>query len=101
MEPRRPPSRGGNTRAWHVHFLEIGGATYSFKALGTKKWVFKHDTVSFEWEWDDTQRYRNVVRETVRVLDRNSKSVVRGLRGSKPYRTAQARMPASRREQRD
>ena len=39
-EPSRPPSKGGNTRAWHQHFLEVGGQSYSFLALGAKKWIY-------------------------------------------------------------
>jgi hypothetical protein len=33
----RPPSRGGNTRAWHQHVLRINGETYAFLALGARK----------------------------------------------------------------
>jgi len=101
QEPSRPPSRGGNTRAWHSHVLIIGDVRYSFLALGTKKWVFASDVTSFDWEWDETKRYRNIVRDSIQVWDRYGQAVVRGERGVKERRTAQARMPASRREQRN
>lgn len=97
----RPPSRGGNTRAWHQHVLTIGGERYSFLALGARKWVFAGDTVSFDWEFDSSGKYRNVVLETFVTLDRNGKRCVRGDRGAKRWRTAETRLPASRREQRD
>lgn len=97
----RPPSRGGNTRAWHQHVLTIAGKTYSFLALGSRRWVFVGDIVSFEWQWDESNRYRNVIPETVVTRSKSGAVVVRGHRGSKPWRTANARMPASRREQRD
>lgn len=100
-EPGRPPSRGGNTRAWHAHVLVIEGTKYSFLALGARKWVFAGDMVSFEWRWNSTRNYRNILRETVQVVDKSGKTVVRGLRGDKPRRTAPARMPVSRREMRD
>lgn len=101
VDQYRPPSKGGNTRAWHQHSFEIGDARYSFLALGAKKWVFARDTVEFEWEWDETSKYRNVVSETLRTCDHNGRPVVRGERGGKKWRAAPPRMPASRREQRD
>lgn len=100
-EPSRPPSQGGNTRALHLHILNIGRHTYTFFALGTKKWVFKGDTVSFAYRLVDGQ-YRNVVRDSIQTLDAKGAPVVRGDRGRKnKLRTAPARMPGSRREQRD
>ena len=101
VDKYRPPSKGGNTRAWHVHFLTIGGERYSFRALGTRQWVFAKDTVSFDWDWDETKRYRNIAPESIVTVDKNGKAVRRGIRGEKPWRSADARMPASRREQRD
>jgi hypothetical protein len=100
-EPSRPPSQGGNTRALHLHGLNIGGHAYTFFALGTKKWVFKGDTVSFSYRLVDGQ-HRNVVRDSIQVRDAKGALVVRGDRGRKTkLRTAPARMPVSRREQRD
>lgn len=100
-EHSRPPSQGGNTRALHLHVLNIGGHAYTFFALGTKKWVFKGDTVSFSYRLVDGQ-YRNVVRDSIQVRDAKGAPVVRGDRGRKTkLRTAPARMPGSRREQRD
>jgi len=99
-EKSRPPSKGGNTRAMHQHFLTIDGVTYSFWAMGARQWVFASDTVSFEWVQNNG--YKNIVDGTLVTLDKSGKPVVRGLRGSKPFlRTASARLPGSRREQRD
>lgn len=100
-EPYRPPSKGGNTRALHQHSFLIEGQRYSFLALGAKKWVFKNDTVQFSWQWDDSRKYRNVISESIKTYDYKGDAVVRGERGTKKKRTAPARMPASRREQRD
>jgi hypothetical protein len=97
----RPPSRGGNTRAWHQHVITIGGERFSFRALGARKWVYSGDSVSFTWAWDESQRYRNIDPASVRTWDKKGEPVRRGNRGAKPWRTADARMPASRREQRD
>lgn len=97
----RPPSRGGNTKAWHQHVLTIAGEKYSFLALGARKWVFASDTVSFDWDWDETKQYRNVDSKTLIAFDKAGKPVSRGIQGTKPWRTAPTRMPASRREQRD
>lgn len=100
-EPSRPPSQGGNTRALHLHLLNIDGQTFTLFALGAKKWVFKGDTVSFSYRLVDGQ-YRNVVRESIQTLDAKGALVVRGDRGRKSkLRTAPARMPGGRREQRD
>lgn len=99
-EPYRPPSRGGNTTARHSHALIIGEKKYWFIALGSRRWVFKNDTVSFEYEEDGG--YLKVIVDSLEVKDRHGKVVVRGLRGSKPkLRTAETRLPVSRREARD
>lgn len=100
-EYSRPPSRGGNTNARHSHILVIEGRGYSFVAAGQRKWVFKGDTVSFEWEWDPTERYRNIVPGTMKVWDKKGDPVVRGDYYAKQLRVAPARLPAPRREQRD
>ena len=101
VDKYRPPSKGGNTRAWHRHSFEVDGATYSYLALGSRKWVYASDTVEFIWSWDATGKYRNVVTSSMATLDKNGKHVVRGERGTKKWRTAPTRMPASKREQRD
>lgn len=44
----RPPSRGGNKRAWHQHAITIDGERYSFLAPWSGKYVYKEETVSFE-----------------------------------------------------
>lgn len=98
-EPHRPPSRGGNTGAMHAHYLTIDGEVYSFLAFGSQQWVFKSDTVSFEYEMKG--EYKNILVGTIRTVSASGQSIVRGNRGSKRLRTAPPRMPASRREQRD
>lgn len=96
-EPYRPPSRGGNTTALHAHYLRIDGVDYSFLALGSRRWVFKRDTVSFDYEVKGP--YRNIKKESVRTLDARGREVVRGNRGSRQrLRTASSRPPASKRE---
>ena len=98
IEPSRPPSKGGNTRALHRHRLTIGGEHYSFLALGTRKWVFATDRVSFDFV-TTPEGYRNIQSWTLRAFDKNGKAVTRGIRGTKPkLRTAATRMPGSRRE---
>jgi len=101
IENSKPPSKGGNTRAWHRHVITLSGEYYSFRALGAKKWAYAADTISFEWAWDDTNTFRNVKPETLNVWDKDGKPVVRGERGTKPWRTATTRAPVSRREWRD
>lgn len=101
-EPGRPPSKGGNASALHGHRIQIDGVWYSFLALGQQKWVFASDTVAFEWTWDSTQKYRNIMKDSIRTWDRRGAAVVRGNRGSKPtLRTTQTRLPARRSEWKD
>ena len=64
-ENYRSPSRGGNSKAWHSHVLIIGGDKYSFQAAHRGKFVHKNETVSFEWQWDPSGKYRNIDRNTV------------------------------------
>ena len=100
IENYRPPSKGGNTSALHQHFIEVENEKYSFRALGSQQWIFKSDSVSFEYEINDG--YKNVIVATITTIDKNGKVVVRGNRDYKPVlRTAQTRMPVSLREQRD
>lgn len=100
VEKHRPPSRGGNTGALHAHVLFIEGERYSFLALGSQQWAYKSDTVSFAYELKDG--YKNVVRDTFVAVSKSGVPVVRGDRGFKvKLRTADSRMPASRREQRE
>lgn len=91
-EPSRPPSRGGNTKALHSHILEIEGEKYSFLALGSQQWVFKSDSVSFDYEINNG--YKNIIKESIITINRSGKAVTRGNRGFKPQlRTAPARQP--------
>lgn len=97
----RPPSRGGNTRAWHQHVMTIAGERYSFLALGARKWVYAGDMVSFTWSWDASRQYRNVDPNSVMVRNKAGEPVVRGERGSKKWRTAETRLPVRRSEWKD
>ncbi|MDP9838645.1 hypothetical protein J2T09_003417 [Neorhizobium huautlense] len=94
----RPPSRGGNKKAWHQHVITIGGESYSFLAAWSGKFVFKNETVSFDWDWDSTQKYRNVDVTSVVAYGKSDEGIRRGERGSKPWRTATTRPPARRSE---
>jgi hypothetical protein len=99
-EKYRPPSRGGNTRALHAHVLRVENEEYSFLALGSQQWVHKGDLVSFQFEVKNG--YKNILKDTLVTIDSGGRPVVRGNRGfKKRLRTADARLPASRREQRD
>ena len=97
-EPYRPPSKGGNTRAWHQHSFHIDGQRFSFLALGAKKWVFQSDTVQFSWQWDASGKYRNVITGSIKAHNSSGVEVARGERGTKNKRTVPTRMPASKRE---
>jgi hypothetical protein len=77
--------------------LYIEGEKYSFLALGSQQWVFKSDLVSFEYEIKGS--YKNIINGTLVTIDKSGNEVVRGNRGYKrQLRTADTRMPVSRRE---
>lgn len=97
----RPPSKGGNTAAWHQHILTVNGERYAFLALGSSKWAFVGDTVSFDWCWDPSGNYRNIQPDTMVVWNKAGQPVVRGNRGQKLWRTADARPPGRRSEWKD
>jgi len=98
-EKSRPPSRGGNTNALHSHVLTIAGEKYSFLSPGSQQWAFKSDSISFEYEVKDG--YKNIIKETFVVRNKTGEPIVRGNHGFKPkLRTADSRLPASKREQR-
>jgi hypothetical protein len=92
-DKHRPPSKGGNTRAWHQHVLVIDGEKYSFLAAYAGKFVYKGETVSFDWEWDESKRYRNIDRSTVVAWDAAGNRTIRGNRSDKTWRTADTRLP--------
>jgi hypothetical protein len=92
----RPPSRGGNKRAWHQHVIAIRGERYAFLAAWSGKFVFKGETVSFDWEWDETNNYRNINVGSVVAFSDDGKHKVRGERGSKVWRSADMRPPGRR-----
>jgi hypothetical protein len=100
-DKHRPPSRGGNTRAWHLHVLTIDDKTYSFLALGARKWAFLRDVVTFDWNWDESRSYRNVDRDSFKAFRPTGEFVRRGIRGDKPWRIAETRLPARRKEWKD
>lgn len=81
LEDHRPPSRGGTTNDNYLHILTINKKDYTFIAIGQRKWVFKHDTVSFEYH--ERQGRREISKNTLKALDKNGNEVVRGDRGVK------------------
>jgi len=98
-ENSRPPSRGGNTNALHSHVLTIDGEKYSFLSPGSQQWAFKSDSISFEYEINDG--YKNIIKETFSVKTKAGQSIARGNHSFKSkLRTANSRLPASKREQR-
>ncbi len=100
VEYSRPPSKGGNTSAMHSHAFWIDGQKYSFLARGARKFVFKDDTVSFDY-YVTEDGYRNILRHSIVCRDKNGKTVLRGDRRNKAQlRSAPTRLPGSRREQR-
>ena len=101
VDKSRPPSRGGNKKAWHRHVLIIDGETYSFLAAWSGKFVYASETVSFDWEFDPTGRYRNVSVATIVAHTAKGEDVRRGDRGGKVWRTAETRLPARRSEWKD
>ena len=100
VEYSRPPSKGGNKNANHRHLIKIDGQEYSFFALGFRQWIYKEDTVSFDYEIRNG--YMNIIKQSIVTRDKHGNIVVRGNRNFKPQlRSVPARLPASRREQRD
>jgi hypothetical protein len=73
---RRPFSKGERTRALHMHYVTINKIKYSFKALGTRQWVYKQDTVSFEYETNG--EFKNIINNTLVTIDKKGVTIVRG-----------------------
>ncbi len=88
FEHSRPPSRGGNTSALHLHRMKIDGEWYTFFSRGSKKLVFKNDTVSFRYILTP-EGYRNVIKHTIVTHDAKGARQYRGdRRYKKTLRTA-------------
>ncbi|WP_282117158.1 hypothetical protein [Cellulophaga baltica] len=100
QEKHRPPSRGGNTNAMHLHVITIGNEDYTLFAKGSKQWAFKDDLISFEYE--EKEAFKNIINDTFVTIDKYGSSIVRGDREKKPkLRTAETRFPGSKRQNRD
>jgi hypothetical protein len=88
-EHYRSRSKGGNAKALHIHLLTIDDTKYSFFAPGWTQWVHKTDRISFQWRFDQSGKYRNIDRLTIKVFDKEGKPTKRGSRDfSKKRRTA-------------
>jgi hypothetical protein len=57
--------------------MVINGLNYSLLAHGWRQLVWMEDTVSFDWDWDESKRYRNIKKETLVVRDGKGRAVVR------------------------
>lgn len=100
VEKYRPPSKGGNTSAIHAHRIEIEGEGYYFMARGSRQWVYKGGRGRFAWYTKDNRCI--ILRGTLQIWDKDSNPVTRGdHRAKRKQRTAETRMPVSRREMRD
>lgn len=100
-EPSRPPSKGGNTKALHRHVIIIGGDKYSFFAPWAGKFAYKGELISFDWDWDKTGEFRNIVKPSFEAFAKDGTVQIRGDRGDKVRRTANARPPGRRSEWKD
>ncbi|NML96123.1 hypothetical protein [Novosphingobium olei] len=76
----RRPSRGSNRGALHQHILTVGGETYSLLASWSGKFVYKAETVSFDWELDGSGNYRNVDLASVVTFKPNDEQARQGAR---------------------
>lgn len=98
MEPSRPPSKGGNAKALHQHIITIDGQKYGFRASGYRQWIYKSDTISFQYVINH-RGYRDILKPTLDVRDKNGERVNRGNPDvRKKRRLAPTRTPGSRRE---
>lgn len=77
LEPHRPPSRGGNSRAVHSHQIVIEGVKYYFTAVGTKHWVFSTDSVEFAWYYNKNG-LRIILKGTIMTIDKKGEHKDRG-----------------------
>lgn len=103
-EQYRSPSRGGKTRALHMHIIVIDGISYSWRALGAKKCAFKGDRINFRYAvWPVADKtYHRVLPNTFTALDKDGKIQERGLRGWKrQLRTARQKAPTAGHERDD
>lgn len=101
FEHTRPPSKGGNASALHVHSFKVDGQKYSFFGRGKNRRIFKRDTASFDYVVTE-EGYHNVLQHTIRTRDEKGRIKARGDRRWKPQlRSSPTRLPGSRREARD
>ena len=63
-----------------IHRITIGGEVYSFVAPLRRRWVYKNDTISFDWELDSDTGQRRIDCDTVAVLNKDGIPIKHGCR---------------------
>jgi hypothetical protein len=63
-----------------LHKLVIAGQTYHLVSPTRRKWVFKGDTINFDYEWDEGSKKRHILGQSVTAYDRSGAPVTRGSR---------------------
>ncbi len=93
-EPYYRPNNGDKKMAIYHHIVTVKGVKYRFQAVGSQKWIYKRDTVSFEYFVSGDENH--IMSDTIVTKDKDGYDVCRGKRvRKKQLRTAYSRIPAN------
>ena len=82
---RRKGGSGDSAKILHSHTFRVKGVPYTFLAKGHTQWIFKTDTVTFEYYEKEVNGriYKNLVKSSLITVDKTGEEVVRGDRSFK------------------
>ena len=82
---RRKGGSGDSAKILHSHSFMVDGIEYTFLAKGHTQWIFKTDTVTFEYYTNEVKGrvYNNLVKSSLVTKDKNGETVIRGDRSYK------------------
>lgn len=82
---RTKPGSGDSAKILHSHTIVVGGEEYTFLAKGHRKWAFKTDTISFDYNSKmlNGKTYNNIVKSSLVTYNKEGEEVIRGDRSYK------------------
>jgi hypothetical protein len=86
-----------NAKAKYAHSFTIEGERYRFFARGWEQLAFVTDRIWFNWKSDQSGQYRNILPESIRLVDKEGKRRRRGnaIKGNFPEQKSASTRPSN------
>jgi hypothetical protein len=92
-----PAGHRKNAKAKYAHSFTIEGERYSFFARGWEHLAFVTDRIWFNWKGDLSGQYRNILPDSIRLVDKEGKRRRRGnaIKGNFPEQKSTTIKPSN------